>query len=79
MKPERSVARHPCSLVLQIVKRAGDVKGFKVLPRRWVVERTFGWIGRCRRPSKDYEQNTKSSEAMIYIAMIGIMVRRLVR
>jgi putative transposase len=79
VKPERSVARHPCSLVLQIVKRTGDVEGFKVLPRRWVVERTFGCIGRCRRLSKDYEQNTKSSEAMIYIAMIGIMVRRLVK
>jgi transposase len=68
-----------CSLVLQIVKRTDDVKGFKVLPRRWVVERTFGWLGRCRRLSKDYEQNTKSSEAMIYIAMIGIMMRRLAR
>ena len=68
-----------CGLLLQIVKRTDDVKGFKVLPRRWVVERTFGWLGRCRRLSKDYEQNTKSSEAMIYIAMIGIMVRRLAR
>jgi len=66
-----------CALVLQIVKRTDDMKGFKVLPRRWVVERTFGWLGRCRRLSKDYEQNTKSSEAMIYVAMIGIMVRRL--
>lgn len=65
--------------VLQIVKRSDDVKGFKVLPRRWVVERTFGWLGRCRRLSKDYEQTTESSEAMIYIAMIGLMARRLAK
>jgi len=63
--------------VLQIVKRTDDMKGFVVLPRRWGVERTFGWLGRCRRLSKDYEQNTPSSEAMILIAMIGVMVRRL--
>ena len=45
------------------------VKGFVVLPKRWIVERTFGWLGRYRRHSKDYERNTASSEAMIYIAM----------
>ncbi len=56
-----------------------DVKGFQVLPHRWVVERTFGWLNRYRRLSKDYEDLTKSSEAMIYIAMISLMVRRLVR
>lgn len=65
--------------VLQIVKRTDDMKGFVVLPRRWVVERTFGWLGRCRRLSKDYEQTIESSEAMIYIAMIGLMARRLAR
>ena len=63
--------------LLQIVKRSDDMKGFVVLPRRWVVERTFAWLGRWRRLSKDYEQNTSSSEAMIYIAMIAVMVRRL--
>lgn len=68
-----------CGLLLQIVKRTDDMRGFQVLPRRWVVERTFGWLGRCRRLSKDYEQNTKSSETMIYVAMIGVMVRRLVK
>jgi putative transposase len=62
---------------LQIVKRSDDVKGFKVLPRRWVVERTFGWLGRQRRLSKDYEYRTDTSEAMIHVAMIGIMLRRL--
>jgi len=62
---------------LEIVKRSDNVKGFVVLPRRWVVERTFGWLGRYRRFSKDYEQLTSSSEAMIHIAMIGLMVKRL--
>ena len=62
---------------LEIVKRNDDVKGFKVLPRRWVVERTFGWLGRYRRLSKDYEQRTDHSEAMIHLAMINLMCRRL--
>ena len=66
-----------CGWVLEIVKRSDDTKGFKVLPRRWVVERTFGWLGRYRRLSKDYEYLTRSSEAMIYLATIHLMVRRL--
>ena len=64
---------------LEIVKRSDDVKGFKVLPRRWVVERTFGWLGRQRRLSKDYEYLTETSETMIYVAMIGLMLRRFAR
>jgi putative transposase len=68
-----------CRWVLEIVKRSDDGKGFQVLPRRWVVERTFGWLGRYRRLSKDYEGLPESSEAMIYIAMIHLMVRRLTR
>lgn len=63
--------------VLQIVKRSNDMKGFVVLPRRWVVERTFGWLGRFRRLSKDYEYLSSSSETMIYLAMTHIMLRRL--
>ena len=62
---------------LEIIKRSDDQKGFKVLPRRWVVERTFGWLGRYRRLSKDYEYLTETSETMAYIAMIHVMVRRL--
>lgn len=64
---------------LEIVKRSDDVKGFVVLPKRWIVERTFGWLGRYRRLSKDYEQLTENSEAMILIAMINLMSKRLAR
>lgn len=64
---------------LEIVKRNDDVKGFSVLPRRWVVERTFAWLGRYRRLSKDYEELTQSSETMITLAMINLMSRRLAR
>ncbi|MGH9571745.1 MAG: IS5 family transposase [Candidatus Angelobacter sp.] len=71
------VAALGCHWVLQIVKRNADVKGFKVLPKRWIVERTFGWLGRYRRHSKDYEALTESSEAMIRISMINLMLHRL--
>jgi putative transposase len=63
--------------VLAIVKRADDAKGFTVLPKRWIVERTFAWFGRYRRLSKDYETLTESSEAVIYLAMMHLMIRRL--
>lgn len=62
---------------LQIVKRSDDMKGFVVLPKRWIVERTFGWLGRCRRLSKDYEWQIPSSQTMIHIAMISLMLHRL--
>jgi len=64
-------------VTLEIVKRTDDLQGFKVLPKRWIVERTFGWLGRWRRLSKDYEYLTNTSETMIKIAMIVIMTRRL--
>ena len=64
---------------LEIVRRSDATKGFVVLPRRWIVERTFGWLNRCRRLSKDYEYLTETSEAMIHVAMINLMVRRLAR
>jgi len=61
--------------VLEIVKRSDDVKGFKLLPHRWVVERTFGWLGRYRRLARDYEHTTSSSESMVYIASIRRMLK----
>ena len=63
---------------LQIVKRSTPLNCFKVLPRRWVVERTFAWLGRSRRLSKDYEHTVSSSESFIYISMVRLMLRRLV-
>jgi len=62
--------------ILEIVKRDPEQSGFQLLPRRWVVERTFAWFGRYRRLSKDYEKLTESSEAMIYLASIHIMLKR---
>jgi putative transposase len=66
-----------CRFHLQVVLRADHRRGFVLLPRRWVVERTFAWLNHHRRLSKDYEALTATSEAMIYIAMIRLMVRRL--
>lgn len=62
---------------IQTVLRPVGIKGWVVLPKRWIVERTFAWIGRYRRNSKDYERLPESSEAMIKIAMIHLMLRRL--
>ena len=63
--------------VIDIVKRPEGSKGFVALPKRWVVERTFAWLGRCRRLSKDYEALPETSEAVIYVAMIHLMLKRL--
>jgi putative transposase len=63
--------------ILQTVLRPAQAKGFVVLPKRWIVERTFAWLARYRRHARDYERNTETSEAMIYIAMISLMARRL--
>ena len=66
-----------CGWVLEIVKRNDDAKGFEVLRKRWIVERTFGWFGWYRRLSKDYEELTENSEAMILVCMIHRMLRHL--
>lgn len=63
--------------VLEIVKRPESLQGFQVLPHRWIVERTFAWLGRFRRLSKDYEALAETSETMIRLAMIRLMLRRL--
>ena len=62
---------------IEVVKRSDDVSGFEVVPKRWIVERTFGWLGRYRRLSKDYESKPSSSLAMIRMAMINLMLHRL--
>ena len=64
-------------LRLELVERDAAAKGFVVLKGRWVVERTFGWLNKCRRLSKDYERKTRHSEAMIRLASIQLMLRRL--
>jgi len=68
-----------CHWTREIVKRTDDLKGFQVLPRRWVVQRTLGWLGRYRRLSKDYECLSQSSEAMVQVARIRLMLARLAR
>jgi putative transposase len=72
----RWVAEH-LHFRLRVVLRSDGQQGFKILPRRWVVERTFGWLSQYRRLSKDYEVLPSSSEAMIYIAMTRLMLRHL--
>jgi len=60
---------------IEIVKRSDGAKGFEVLPRRWVVERTFAWLGRCRRLAKDWEKSIESAEAWVLIAHIRRVTR----
>jgi transposase len=61
----------------EVVRRLRNQVGFAVLPKRWIVERTFGWLNRYRRLAKDYERTIESSEAFVKIAMIRLMLRRL--
>jgi putative transposase len=68
-------ARDACGWSVEIIRRTS--RGFEVLPKRWVVERTFAWLTKHRRLSKDYELLTETSEAFIHVAMIGLMLRRL--
>ena len=64
---------------LEIVKRSDNIKGFKVVPKRWIVERTFGWLIQSRRLVRDYEVKIENSEAMIYLSMSKRMLARIAR
>ncbi len=64
---------------LEIVKRSDTATGFVLLPKRWIVERTFGWLGRCRRLAKDFEHLTRSHIGFVILAMIRLMSRRIAR
>jgi transposase len=74
---QEAIAKVMPQLKIEIVKRSDAAKGFEVLPRRWVVERTFAWLGRCRRLAKDWENLTRSALAYIRLASIRLMLRRL--
>jgi putative transposase len=69
--------REMTGMIVEIVKRSDKMPIFIVQPKRWIVERTFGWLNRYRRLSKDYEQNPRTGEAFITIAMINLMLHRL--
>ena len=71
--------RREADIALEVVKRSDAAKGFEVLPKRWIVERTFGWLGRCRRIVRDLENLTRSHAAFIMLAMIRLMMRRIVK
>ena len=73
-----AVARLPV-LQMEIVRRSDDQKGFEVLPRRWVVERTFSWLGRNRRLAKDYENLASTLAAFVAVASIRLALKRLAR
>ena len=68
-----------CGWILEIVKRSDTAKGWVLLPRRWVVERTFGWLGRYRRLNRDYERQGLTGETIVYVAMIRLMLARLAK
>ena len=71
--------KQEAGIPLEVVKRSDAAKGFKVLPKRWIVERTFGWLGRCRRIVRDVENLTRGHAAFIMLAMIRLMMRRIVK
>jgi len=75
----RAAAKRAGKVELEIVKRSDVAKGFVVLPKRWIVERTFGWLGRCRRLAKDFENLSRMQLAFVKLAMIRLMTRRIAR
>jgi transposase len=64
---------------LEVVTRSEEARGFVVLAKRWIVERTFGWLGRCRRLAKDFEHLTRTQLAFVQLAMIRLMMRRIAK
>jgi len=76
-KFSQAVARAMAETDVEIVKRSDAAKGFVVLPRRWVVERTFAWLNRCRRLAKDFENRTRTALAFLKLASIRLMTRKL--
>ena len=76
-KFEQAVARAMAETNVEIVKRSDAAKDFIVLPRRWVVERTFAWLNRCRRLAKDFENRTRTALAFLKLASIRLMTRKL--
>ncbi len=73
----RAVTKIMKQVNVEIVKRSDHAKGFVVLPRRWVVERTFAWLGRCRRLAKDWENLNRKALAFLRLASIRLMLRKL--
>jgi transposase len=73
----RAVAKIMAQVNIEIVKRSDHAKGFVVLPKRWVVERTFAWLGRCRRLAKDWENLNRKALAFLRLASIRLMLRKL--
>jgi transposase len=74
---EKGVAKLLRGADVEIIKRSDAAKGFVLLPRRWVVERTFAWLGRCRRLAKDLEAKTRKALAFLKLASIRLMMRKL--
>lgn len=72
-----AVAKILAHVNVEIVKRSDQAKGFVVLPKRWVVERTFAWLGRCRRLAKDWENLNRRARAFLRLASIRLMLRKL--
>jgi putative transposase len=75
----RSALRKMGTWNLEIIRRSDKAKGFEVLPRRWVVERTLAWLGRSRRLAKDWEKSLESAIAWLFIANIRLMTRRIAK
>ena len=74
---QRAVRAALSRVELEIVKRSDRVKGFLVLPKRWIVERTFAWLNRCRRLAKDWENLNRTARAFLRLASIRLMLRKI--